>query len=470
MSFPSTKYSSSQFENLLVLINVPPDRRGMRDALHNFARSAQAVSKLFPGSSELTNLSILLQSADANLATTNDSARQDRNSMARRYTVYPLYSLFTQKPGTGETEDLSQSYFLMLGLILADIWLNQSSWDPIPPGFGGFVKELRILRKDNCFKDLPRVNLNARSLSDIFGNEKHELIPKARKLIGRILHRVQSVSSNSKPMEPDDDLTRDFGQEDVWVVNHRKVERPSVTRRPSTSKPEKIILEPLPPPKDGIDQAEQEVAGEIVKAPTQTCTEELPDIRSQRAIGLESRIASEFDNQLLPSRWEALNEYEVDILIDYIKKYLNGSHEEDMKIGALVAALCIITCRNPEDIGRLGIFRTENPKQTAFPSIFLTGNCWFSPFPEFDRFRPDADQLKWLNQVGDGCFLPMPAELITVLKELGPGETLGDALSLNADQLAEVLSKFCSMVRRDARTRVNVGWLRSIMFNRLATT
>lgn len=467
MSFPPAKYSNSEFEKLLLLIKVPADRRGMRDALQNLERAAQAVTGLFPDSSQLKDLTLLLQSAAVNLATTNDSASQDRNSMARRYSVYPLYSLFTQKPGAGETEVLSQSYFIMLGLIVADIWLSQSPWNPIPPGFGGFVKELRILRKDNRFKDLPRVNFDASSPEDIFGNEKHELIPKARKLIGRISDRVESVSSNSKPMEPDDDLTRDFGQEDVWVVNHRKVGRPSVTRRPPTSKPEKITLVPLPPPEDGVDLAEQEVAGEIVKAPTQTRTEELPDIRSQKAAGLESRFASEFDNQLLPSRWEALNHYEIDTIIDYIKKHLTGSPETEMKTGALVAALCIITGRSPEDLARLGIFRTGTPKQTAFPAIFLSSNCWFSPFPKFDRFRPDAEQSKWLNQVGDGCFLPMPSELITVLQEIGPAETLGDALTLNADQLAEVLSKFCSTVRRDARTRVNVGWLRSIMFNRL---
>lgn len=463
------KTSNDLAEHLLTLLQIPADRSGISDALPNLIKSAKTITRYLSDPNLLAELISSLESLQKDLIGHKDFASRDRNSMQGRYSQYPLYSLFTQIPAFERNDDIPSPYYVLTGLLLTDIWLHQDLWENIPQGFVTYLTNLRVLRKNDRSDRLPAINLAAQSLDELFYDQPNEFLAKSLELSRRIQARL-SIASPETPLKtssPTKDV--DLGDTDTWKVGKSKVSRPTVTARAPAERPQNVILEPPSQLELGQDNAERGIIARLTRAPSTPNTEELPGLVDQIAVGLESRYASDFDNQLLPDAWENLNEYEINTLVDLIKQCLaDPAKSRDQKIGALLALISIITCRDAEDLAAIGFVSSGEARPTTSPTIFLDGGCWFSPFPRFDRFKPTPSQAEWLQQVGDGCFLPIPIELADTLKFLaGPGNTLGEALSLNHDAIYKLLSGFCSAIRQDARTRVNVSWMRSIIFTRL---
>jgi len=501
---PSAEKAS--LDRLFELLNAPPSiRTGAADAVENLRHSLEAVSNYLPLGLDISSLDRALEYY-SNYPFDEDIPQRDRNVMAGRYGAFPVYSLFTQKSGDDEPPEHLNAFYFLSGLLLAEIWKSQAIWDPIPEGYGHYVSQLRKLRTSNSLDLLPPLKLNAESVRAFLNDAKGEFLGTAQKLANQLKLTVlttdnkvesralkkdlvsENVPDHPKPsrqptnVQPravsvpptSENMGDDLGDKDEWTVHGRIVRRSGVTKRPTPIRPETIILQRTAPEQPGKDNAESGVETSIVVAPSAQNGERLPDLALQQSLVLEACFANEFDNQYLKYTWENLNDTEVATVVTAIKATLSKKTAPlRKKLGALISGLSIITGRSPKDLAEIHLEFSGPAVPTSMATIFLSQACWFSPFPPLRRFIPTPEQSEWLIPVGEGCFLPLTAELHSALLELAQiSETLGNALPIHAgtgipEAFKQLASDFCSSVRKDARTRVNVSWLRAVMFNRL---
>lgn len=479
--------NTQRLDRLLELIHAPVERTGLSHAIPNLLGATKAVSRLAPSSQSLAELVSALEAVNQNLALLpRHSTSRDMNPLFGYYEDYPVYSLFTQLGKIGEPSAFTAKFHLVTGLLLALIWLSNTPWHPIPRGYDEFVNKLRQARRNKKWAELSAVNTDAASFEELITSLAHPQNGIASKTLNLAIE-IQELLSNPdteqpgtssksisapsgvKPIQRPRQRDSDLGDQDEWKVGKKIRPRPVVTGRPTSLEPKAIVLRKSPAHQPGVDSSELEVTASIVEAPATTNTGELPSIALQKLQVLDARFATEFDNQFLPYSWEVLNEHDVASLVGAIKAAINNSSEtRQTRIGALAAGLSIATSRSPEELAAFKFIRAAATKPLSTPAILLEKACWFSPFPPLDRFEPTAEQSSWLRPVGDGCYLPLPAELLSALSELSAeGETLGEALGCSSDKFENLVNDFCRIVRKDAKSRANVSWLRSIIFHRM---
>ena len=468
----------SSLQRLLKLVDVPGSFLGFADAIPNMFASIQAINKLVHESKSLAELCQLLYLLDQNKSSFVRSLDKiDRNSMRGHYEDYPLYSVFTQNQSSSENPESTRKFLILSGLLLVFVWLCNEPWNPVPRGFKKFLDDLRLVRKDGRFSELSFIPEECITLEHLIeaisaSTINSPLAKKAQKLAFELQQKL-SLSETGMEVSARDvdysrsvsDRKRDYGNADEWKVGGRRIKRPVVTERPNIIAPRKVVLRTPPSTLPGVDPAEVEIDALLIEAPPVQNMDELPEKNTQVYFGLEARYATEFDNQFLPHTWEVLNENEVFTLVSAVVSSLQSGTNTK---GALVVGLAIITSRTPADLAKFSIIRGAPTEPVYMPAIFPESACWFSPFPDFERFTPTTEQSRWLNPTGNGCLLPLPVELHTALMKLGlDGKTLGAVLESTTEDLESLASDFCRSVRRDARSRVNVSWLRGIMFHRL---
>ena len=477
--------NTQRFDRLLELIHAPVERTGLSHAIPNLLGATKAVSRLAPSSQSLTELVSALEAVNQNLLPRHLASR-DMNPMLGYYEDYPVYSLFTQLGKTDEPSAFTARFHLVTGLLLALIWLSNTPWHPIPRGYDEFVNKLRQARRNKKWAELSAVNADAASFEELITLLAHPQNGIASKALNLAIE-IQELLSNPDTQQPKTasksisapsgvkhiqrprQRNSDLGDQDEWKVGKEIRTRPVVSGRPTFLEPNVIVLRKSPAHQPGLDSSELEVAASIVEAPVTTNTGELPSIALQKLQVLDARFATEFDNQFLPYSWEVLNEHDVASLVGAITAAINNSSEtRQTRIGALAAGLSIATSRSPEELAGFKFIRTAATKPLSAPAILLEKACWFPPFPMLDRFEPTTEQSNWLRPVGDGCYLPLPAELLSALSELSAeGETLGETLGCSSDKFESLVNDFCRIVRKDAKSRANVSWLRSIIFHRM---
>ena len=493
-NFESKGINSLLLGRLLLQLHCPRDRTGLRHALPNCLSSIRSISVLIAPLRELSDLLDLLEQATNNLDLFHNSpVVRDANSMAGRYQVHPVYSLYTQGATATEPVQFSTTFQVLTGLLLAEIWLSEHPWNLIPTGYENFILKLRIVRKDCKWGDLPPFNSESETLEQFLGRSGNKFIDKGREMFARI----QSLTATSPtptplsllelvpPVTPipaspttgtvvvDTDHRSQIllGDHDEWKVGKRVYRRPVVTGRPIVPDANIYEIQKTPVSKSGVDTAELTIEASVFEAPATPIDQELPELNVQKALVLEASFSSEMDNQFLPFTWENLNKYEADTLVDAIKATLiDASASTDMKIGALLTGLSLCVGRGPDDLAAMRFVRNGIAKPAKRPTLYLEQSCWFSTFPPLDRFTPSSEQSVWLKHVGEGCFLSLPTELLAGLQELTKDAVmLGAALSRSPEKVVNLTAEFCSKVRQDARTRANVPWLRRVIFNRLFT-
>ena len=472
---------SEQLTKFLGLIHAPTDCTGLSVAIPNLLRAAKAISRLSPFPGEPINLLSALEVANQNInLLPRHSIGSDRNPLFGHYDVYPLYSLFTQTRTINEQEDSTGRFDLLVGLLLRSILLSDTTWHPIPHGYAEFVSNLRKVRRYGKWADIAAINTEAASLESFvteLDRRHNNIIAKAHNianqilLVGKPATRITNTPSSPylhKLTHPTHTQEANLGETDEWKVGSKIRVRHGITTRPASLPFKEIILQKPPRNQTGVDLCESEVAAFIAQAPTTPNTGELPNSALQKLQILDARFASEFDNQFLPNAWNELNAHEVNSLISAIKDVVNNASEaRQARIGALIAGLSILTSRSPEALSAFRLMRATED-QLNEPAIFLDKCCWFSPFPELDRFKPTEEQSVWLSCIGEGCYLPLPIELLSAISDLSAADrTLGEALGCSSDRLFEFANDFCRKVRQDARSRANVSWLRSVMFHRM---
>lgn len=493
-----------QLDILLEKIHSPPDRIGLSYAINELLDSAKAILRLAPESHTLSELASFLEKDKSNLDLPIHLADRDLNPMYGRYEEYPLYSLFTQRKKMEEDTEFTARFHLVTGLLLASIWLSDTRWNPVENGYAEFVADLRRTRKiKNKEGKLRAIDLQAESLQELINrlfsqsnpfiskicslairvnkglvktdfqqqaafNNEDELPPEQKPEIPPKTEPAQPKSPEQKQTQPKQ-REPDLGDSDEWKIGKKKHARPVVTRRPPALVTEQIVLRNPTAHRRGVDTSETDVTSTIAQAAAVPKGEELPSLSLQKWQVLDARFATEFDNQFLPYTWEVLNEHDVTSIVDQIKSILsNKSEAAQTRIGALVAGLLIMTSRSPKELAEFRLCHTKTPDKLASPAILIGNACWYSPFPPLERFEPNDEQAQWLKPVGDGCYLPLPTELLFALCELSTnGETLGIALGCSAEEIDNLAQDFCKAVRRDAKSRANVSWLRSIMFHKL---
>lgn len=476
---------------------------GLSYAIKELLDATKAVLRLAPSSAELLNLISVLEFG-LKLELPDHGSDLDSNPMRQHYKEYPLYSLFTQGKKWGEGEEDTAKFHMVMGLLLAAIWVSEPPWNPLENGYAEFVTELRIIRNKNRWHMLKSINPATESIQSLIdslssSSQSSEFIFKIRQLaikVGNTLgnnefHQLESkrrktehsrenygAVSQPNPKLSDDKQPEqrqpkrrepDLGENDEWRVGKQKRTRPVVTQRPPALLAGEIVLRKPATHQRGIDNAETGVTASIVIAPSTINVGELPALPLQQFQVLDARFATEFDNQFLPYSWEVLNELEVRSIVVAIKTILkNKAETTGAKIGALVAGLSVVTSRTPEELAAFRFFPSRTSSPLAGPAILMGNACWYSSFPPLERFEPNNRQAHWLKAVGDGCYLPLPTEILSALSELSiNGETLSEALGCSAEELNALTEDFCRDIRRDAKSRANVSWLRSIMFFRL---
>ncbi len=492
---------TAQLEKLLELVQAPPDRDGLSHAIAELLDAARSISGLAPPSHALADLVSILEGCQK-LELPIQLSDRDLNPMFGRYGEYPLYSLFTQRGRMDEPKDFTARFHLVTGLLLASIWLSDTPWDPIESGYAEFVSDLRKFRKGKKWSELRDIGPDALSLEGLINSlssqsRHNRFLSKIRGLAIRVVKGLaktdarQHLDINNEselPQEQKSEITPraqpenseprqarpkqrepDLGDSDEWKAGQKKCARPVVTRRPPALVTEQIVLRKPAAHRRGVDTSEADVTQTIAQAAAVPKGEELPGLPLQKWQVLEARFATEFDNQFLPFSWEVLNERDLASIVGQIKSDLGSEQESPRAIaGPLAACLSIMTSRSPEELMEFRLYRSRAMARLVSPAIFIDNACWYSPFPPLERFEPDDGQARWLNPVGDGCCLPLPAEVMHVLSGLpANGETLGEALGCSAEDLADLAQDFCRAVRKDAESRANVSWLRGAMFHKL---
>ncbi len=457
---------TAQLDKLLEFIQAPPDRTGLSYAIAELLNSARAISRFAPSSHALADLVSILEDGQK-LKFPIQLPDRDLNPMFGRYGEYPLYSLFTQRGRMDEPKDFTARFQLVTGLLLVSIWLSDTPWSPIENGYAEFIADLRKFRKGKKWSKLRGIDLNALSLEDLINSlssqsKNNAFISKICGLAIRVNKglaktdfqqqaainnedelpseqkpEIQAKTELAQPKKPEPKQTQpkqrepDLGDSDEWKIGKiKKRARPVVTRRPPVLVTQQFVLRKQAAHQPGIDASETEVTTSVAQAAATPNTKELPSLALQKWQVLDARFATEFDNQFLPYTWEVLNEHDATSIVDQIKSTLsNKSETAHARIGALVAGLSIMTSRSPEELAEFRVCRSRTAVKLASPAILIGNACWYSPFPPLERFEPDDAQAQWLKPVGDGCYLPLPTELLSALSELSTnGETLGKAL------------------------------------------
>ena len=471
----------SSFQRLLKYFDAPVSFLGLSDAIPNMCAAGEAIHKLIPESKSVADFHQFLYSLDQHKSFFERSSdKVDRNCMRGHYDDYPVFSVFTQNKSAREAAPATTKFLLISGLLLVSIWLGDEPWNPVPRGFKNFLDDLRLLRKEGRFAELSFIPDECVSLQDLIeaittSSAGSVVAKKTQKLALDVQQRLSVADSNTgkfydlaaKTKSESNHQARDFGNADEWKVRGKRVRRTVATERPNVVTPRKVVLRKPSTSQPGVDAAETDLSASLAEAPAVRNDDELPEINTQVFHGLEARFATEFDNQFLPYSWEVLNEHEVSTLVSAVVSSLQ-SDDDEKQLGALIAGLSIITSRSPADLAEFMIIDGEQQEILPMPAFLIDRSCWYSPFPSFDRFTPTVEQSAWLKKTGEGCFLPLSAELLAALIKLGKdGNTLGVALNCTADDLENLASDFCRSVRLDARSRANVSWLRGIMFQRM---
>lgn len=493
LNYPSANVE--QFIRLLELIHAPEDLAGLHNAVWQLQHSARFALALAPKNANLNELvnithafcaDIRLKAGRSNQDMNFVSYRpnEDRNEMAGRYDEYPLYSLFTQEGRFIERHVFARGFNQATGILLANVWLSNTVWHPVPGEFAELVTQLRNIRREKQFNKLFSIIDSSRNLQGLI--DKLAAEPKRNVLASSLcdlslkLHELTSgpykpqpdvpaTRSEIEPEEPPPEKKTDLGDKDYWQFGKARKIRPVATGRPPTLKPTSFILRAPTPHQPGVDTSETDITASFVEAHRTASTEKLPDLGTQKFQVLDARFANELDNQFLRYSWEVLNESEVATLVDAIKvKICDPSESRHTRIGALITGLAIVTSRSPEELAAFKVATTATKEMLVYPTIILDTACWYAPFPTLDRFEPTPDQSFWLKPVGNGCFLPLPREFLSMLSaEITSNYTLGSFLHCDAKQFDYLANEFCKTVRKDAKSRVNVSWLRSIMFHRM---
>ena len=493
----------ANLENILVKVQAPPDRVGLADAITSLLAAAKSISNLASSSKSLADLVTVLEEAKK-LKLNRPTGPRDNNLMYGRYPDFPLYSLFTQRKLMEEPPDLTNKFNLVCGLLLACIWLKEEPWNPAEVGFLSFIAELRKIRRYNHLKSLSNINFDTKSIHTLIeslavqsvGNHFAANICELAVIVGKALElsnidklkrtRIKSSAQTEiifpPPPHPkhSDPITQtvkqtqhksvpDLGEHDEWQFAKNKRIRPVVTQRPPILEKQEISLRKPAKHIRGVDNSEYAISSTIVQASASQDVKEPPSLALQKLQVLDARYATEFDNQFLRYSWEVLNQPEVQSIVSAIKSFLGNKNEEkQIRIGALIAGLSIMTSRSPEELASFMYFVLPPKVPLEAPAILVNSMCWYSPFPPLERFEPDDRQVQWLKRVGDGCYLALPNEILSALTELSTsGTTLSEALNCSAEELTILTDGFCRKVRTDAKSRANTSWLRSIMFHKL---
>lgn len=496
-------FDPARLNELLEKIHTPKDQIGLSYAITELLQSARAILSLVPSSQSFIDLVSVLEDSQ-NLKLPDDGAIRGLNPMYGRYPEFPLYSLFTQGKRTSEPKEFTANFHLVTGLLVASAWLSSTPWHPIPYGFETLVYELRRIRNEKKWGKLLDIDFKAESLQALVHSlseqsNKNTSVASICKLAIRLneelttdaqqpaaIRKKPSLPSQQKPevpsppksaepnqLAPKDAQPKqrepDLGERDEWKTKRGTRSRPVVTGRPPPLVTKQIVLQKPAPHRPGIDNAETGVVTTIVEAQATPGAADPQNLQLQKLQVLDARFATEFDNQFLPFSWEALNGTEVAAIISAIKTILSNKQEtRNAKIGALVTGLSVMTSRSPAELAAFRILHSKTSSRMAGPAVLIGNACWYSPFPPLERFEPDNDQSLWLRPVGDGCYLPLPTELLSALSELSKdGKTIGEALGCSVEELDEFAQTFCKTIRNDARSRANVSWMRSIMFYKL---
>lgn len=488
------EFNAPLLVKLLEKIPAHPDRIGLSYAIPELLKAARAIHKLAPDSQDFAQLVASLEAAEK-LDLPEHPAMQDVNPLHGSYGEYPIYALFTQRGKMGEPQDFKENFHVAAGLLLASVWLSDLLHQPPSGALAEFATGLRIIRKNKEWRKLGGLKLEAGSLSELvhlltnqsandeFVSRLHELaagvsnklgfeiqdVAGIRKQISEAQKRTSSPSVTTTIRQPREDGQKksDFGEKDEWGAGRKKAARPVAVQRAPVLQAKEVVLKKPPAPRRGVDTAESDVTATVVEAPPEANEEALPDLVLQKLQVLDARYATEFDNQFLKFSWETLNNFEVQKLVSATKTTLADKNlTREVRVGALIAGLSIMTTRSPMDLASFVFLKARRKYNSNWPAILAANGCWYSPFPPLKRFVPNKNQRAWLKKVGNGCFLPLPKELLDGLFELALNGSviLKDALGYTEDELVNYTQDFCRNVRGDARLRTNMTWLRGVMF------
>ncbi len=195
-------------------------------------------------------------------------------------------------------------------------------------------------------------------------------------------------------------------------------------------------------------------------------------MEGQQATIKSTQYDTEYSNQFLPWRWEALNPTEISKLSLYIADSYH-SDSNDKKI-AFIIALTLATGQDLQSIMNFKITRTlDSGLNNASANLIVIDELlWCHEIPHLkDRFSPNEKQHSFLEPVGNKVWLPLPkiiGNFINCFFEDNKSDCLISSLIvLEITQLKKQINDQFSTFRDTRKIRSTLSRCEKVLFDKI---
>ena len=209
----------------------------------------------------------------------------------------------------------------------------------------------------------------------------------------------------------------------------------------------------------------------VVTLPFGIKTEPLSEDEQQLSIK-SAQYETEYSNQFLPWRWEALNPYELGELASYLSTCDSNDFSIDDKTIAFLIALTLAT---GQDLATLLNFKIVNTLTDALNSkaaniIVLDSFLWCHKIPVLNnRFIPTEEQSLSLTKVGDRVWLTLPkiiTNFINTLFTKNSDGLISTLLDLEISQTKDQINSQFTDFRKSRKIRSTLSRCEKVLFDK----
>jgi len=224
---------------------------------------------------------------------------------------------------------------------------------------------------------------------------------------------------------------------------------------------------------DALSEDDKDIGIDISISFSTTAFSEPLSKEGQELVIKAIQYDTEYSNQFLPWRWEALNPTELAKLSDYLfKKAYSSSTTNDKKIAFLIA----LTLATGQDLAALMNFKLVKTLKCALKDssanlIVLDELLWCHKTPHLnDQYTPSDIQLSALEFVGDKLWLPLPQLISDLMPYFFQNNNCNDLLctllELKTTEIKKEINTQFSEFRSDRRIRSSLSRCEKVLFDK----
>lgn len=211
----------------------------------------------------------------------------------------------------------------------------------------------------------------------------------------------------------------------------------------------------------------------VISFPNDADTEPL-SVEGLQVVIKSTQYETEYSNQFLPWRWEALNPTEIRELSLYIAdSYHYDSSEANKKIAFLIA----LTLATGQDLQSIMNFRLTRTLDSALDNasanqIIMDELLWCHEIPHInDRFIPNEEQHMFLEPVGNKIWLPLPERISDFIKYFFEDNKFDSLIStlfeIELTEIMKAINEQFSTFRRTRKIRSTISRCQKVLFDKV---